>query len=1195
MRTLSFPLVVGRRRTVSTVIEFPSLSWMDDGAERSRAGLQSVVSQRRFKCMNGPAQMPTMGTVRLYNDVDIPIELLDALEQGELAFFVGAGASKAPPSDLPDFRGLVDRIADAAAAGPYDGITPFDKFLGDLERANVDVNQIASRLLGEADGEPNALHHAVVRLAKASKAPKIVTTNFDEFINIAWEEENGPCQQWTGPALPLGDDFEGIVQLHGSLNGRITDWVLTDRSFGAAYLTRSWASRFLVELFDNNVVVFIGYSHGDPVMKYLATALPAGTRRYAFVGIPENGISEDVKILHSLGIKPVVYPSANGHAALPAALEAWAHYSEADWLGQRKRLKQILATLDNLTPLDADILEQYLESESGLDQFASVCENLTLSEQKRVLIWLRGQPKFGALFRRRQMPEVVSSGKLGRWLASYFLTDESTIVDLWSSLDNYGTELREDFYSHLETAAYVAHRKGKPYAETVLRFLHTSIPGITCPIKSSTTSPFEQVVKRSISVPEIASLSTTRVIPRVTSDLDGKTAVYFRIAWNSHATTLRRLLKGEPASVAADVTDVVVASLVSAYRLSREFNPAQTYDQVAGWIIDLEGAEDHSHASILISWLVRQIQAGNVTEDERLRWWSSDVPLLRRLSLVALRHEKEFTPEQKLQWLLDSSISLLDPKIRSEALDLAAHCVPGVASEMRSTVFSRLLVEADNSLDLYRALKITSEGIDNWPQAQAELARLETEDASVRQVIANLALPSEPPHLDSAYKPLESPQELDNYLRQFDDWDVQRTPEDLKDGVRTFAEESPCRVLELAEAAAHLDNAWSSEVLTEVIETITAESIDQNPVTFSAVLAVAGASHIDAFSRLIARQAFGVKSQSGADAIQLGIDSLWQIAEQEFIDSEFDFFEPVIRVPELLVHGLIGLAFAKWKTLGYQTEDVSTWFISRVGLLLRSKRLQGQTLRALGRRLSFISALDGGFVSDDLIPHFKSSRLGKHAWAGFLQTKQVSLAEPFRSHLFELLMFGWGKTADDARLQHEFFSFVSSIIRERLYLPAEVHQLLDKGSAVMNDQDRAKFVRSIEPELANAIGENYWNEVVRDYIFRRLNEVPTRLEQDEFKAIADLPIAAPAFAADLIPAIQRTNRLHEFPIDTSSLPIDVTDKLSQPGSEELAAYLIERIRAAGIDPDAHIFLLAEARRVKNPGSYVSSLVEVLEF
>ena len=71
--------------------------------------------------------MPRMGTVRLHEDVEIPTELLEALEKGELAFFVGAGASKAPPSNLPDFRGLVDRIADFAAAGPY-GLPPSINF-----------------------------------------------------------------------------------------------------------------------------------------------------------------------------------------------------------------------------------------------------------------------------------------------------------------------------------------------------------------------------------------------------------------------------------------------------------------------------------------------------------------------------------------------------------------------------------------------------------------------------------------------------------------------------------------------------------------------------------------------------------------------------------------------------------------------------------------------------------------------------------------------------------------------------------------------------------------------------------------------------------------------------------------------------------------------------------------------------------
>jgi hypothetical protein len=61
--------------------------------------------------------------------------------------------------------------------------------------------------------------------------------------------------------------------------------VLTDRDFGRAYLTEGWARRFVLELFLKYTVLFVGYSHNDPVMQYLARGLPPGDsnkKRYAF-------------------------------------------------------------------------------------------------------------------------------------------------------------------------------------------------------------------------------------------------------------------------------------------------------------------------------------------------------------------------------------------------------------------------------------------------------------------------------------------------------------------------------------------------------------------------------------------------------------------------------------------------------------------------------------------------------------------------------------------------------------------------------------------------------------------------------------------------------------------------------------------------------------------------------------------------
>jgi SIR2-like protein len=49
--------------------------------------------------------------------------------------------------------------------------------------------------------------------------------------------------------------------------------VLTDKNFGAAYLTRGWVRDFLISLFSEYTVLFVGYSHNDITTTYLARGL----------------------------------------------------------------------------------------------------------------------------------------------------------------------------------------------------------------------------------------------------------------------------------------------------------------------------------------------------------------------------------------------------------------------------------------------------------------------------------------------------------------------------------------------------------------------------------------------------------------------------------------------------------------------------------------------------------------------------------------------------------------------------------------------------------------------------------------------------------------------------------------------------------------------------------------------------------
>jgi len=104
-----------------------------------------------------------------FGDVEIPRELINAHEAGELVIFVGAGASMGPPSNLPSFSGLTEIIRDETQLKDVVGDLrnqPLDEIMGDIEeKYDVDVHLRAAVHTGKKSSLPNALHHAVADLA----------------------------------------------------------------------------------------------------------------------------------------------------------------------------------------------------------------------------------------------------------------------------------------------------------------------------------------------------------------------------------------------------------------------------------------------------------------------------------------------------------------------------------------------------------------------------------------------------------------------------------------------------------------------------------------------------------------------------------------------------------------------------------------------------------------------------------------------------------------------------------------------------------------------------------------------------------------------------------------------------------------------------------------------------------------------
>ena len=241
-------------------------------------------------------------------EIDFPDPLLDALRDGKLVVFAGAGVSMGKPACLPDFEGLADRVAASTGQTRQDS-EPVDRFLGRLQHAGVDVHARASQALSRGDLEPTELHRDLLRLYSGAGVIRIVTTNFDRLFEQVSKNvlESGP-EVFRAPALPLGNDFNGIVHVHGGVS-HPGGMVLTDKDFGRSYLTEGWARRFLVALFRQFTVLFVGYGHNDTVMNYLARALPesVASRRFALTGERDP----DLQRWRVLGIEPIKYPQDN--------------------------------------------------------------------------------------------------------------------------------------------------------------------------------------------------------------------------------------------------------------------------------------------------------------------------------------------------------------------------------------------------------------------------------------------------------------------------------------------------------------------------------------------------------------------------------------------------------------------------------------------------------------------------------------------------------------------------------------------------------------------------------------------------------------------------------------------------------------------------------------------------------------------
>ena len=289
--------------------------------------------------------------------VKIPYELLDAIKDDKLVIFAGAGVSMNPPAKLCDFISLTRRIAENSYI-TYDDKKEPDRFLGQISSTEkIPVHNLACEIL-KTEEDCSKLHISIVKIFGNRKI-KIITTNYDELFEKALTTENIETNIYINPAIPYGFDFEGLVHIHGSINDS-KSIILTDDDFGKGYMTKGQVTKFLVDVFENYHVLFIGYSYNDVIMRYLTRALYSSTKYKRYILTDSES---DWKLLN---IEPLYYKKAT-HELVSDVLDEITNIVNSSYSNWEVVSREI--ALNSRDNSNWEILKYQIEDEAKLNLF----------------------------------------------------------------------------------------------------------------------------------------------------------------------------------------------------------------------------------------------------------------------------------------------------------------------------------------------------------------------------------------------------------------------------------------------------------------------------------------------------------------------------------------------------------------------------------------------------------------------------------------------------------------------------------------------------------------------------------------------------------------------------------------------------------------------------------------------------------
>lgn len=1117
-------------------------------------------------------------------DVEIPQTVVDAHAEGDLVFFVGAGASMGPPSLQPSFEGLAKVMAEQAGE-PFAKEGGLDFFLGSLPEGFDTRRHVRDKILS---GPPqfSPTHTAITQLAATSGQFQIVTTNFDLHLeNAAAAAGVTPADIWHSPALPIGSNYAGLVYLHGSVRRPPEELIVTDRDFGRAYITEAWATRFLLPMFDKRTVVFVGYSHEDTIMRYLALGLPSNTRRYAF-----TNDGDDPKWEH-LEITPIPYTlrGERDHRNLEDALTTWAKRAKMGALEHDARVQEIIDGESTTLPLpERDYLISQIETEEGARRFAA------RATEHRWLRWLEGTDVFKGLFNGAS--SSAPSGVLAQWYTTFIENPETSDLAL-HTVQRLGRRFSDNLLFSVALATEALFRIDPDRGSRWRVLLMTSIEGRTAPGDPGSALRFgrggmsdTRAVVRSVLRPYLA-LERGWLLNDDKNDPPSAD-----LQWAVSPRDLHKIVTGHAESAVADdprTLSFFEESLHSAYDLIAAYNGATEHASFRFSRSRIEEQPRHrrNHIDAMIDGL-RIVGERLIHDVPDLpdRWWRFERALFRRLALHLIAEDTDRSADDKIAWLTARQTIFLGG-LKHEVFRILADTVATASAAQRAAVLEEIrrgpqfpagIEDAERHIaySKFNVLVWLLRAAPDWAEAAAEVAAIRAhfdfaereepdQDLTVSTGTWGGVLPMEPDAFigavaaDGAETALDSVIARDYSERNFDEptWD------DALDLFRRAAREDAASGLQVLEALNRLDDERRGQIRNAIISGW-AEAVVDEATRVSIIDALSQDATLDGSARPVAQFLLGQIRQIVDSGVSVSASRLRDLARDLLVRTQGD--------ENALPTGYDGpmLALNSWPgelTTYWLTEIDRRWRSDRdgwnglnddectaLGALLTLPNLAPATAPAVASQLFFVFAADEAFTTENVIPLFIDSTAMVGVWKAYLYGPRIN-DRMLKNGMFEALLSMWDRLSDldDDALVRRFLSLAASIASYSGISAAERRQLCFKSVTAEGGAHAPGFAEEVGRDLSSGTddGETAWDTWLRDHLEVRLNGVPRDPEDSELAAWAD---AVPLLGARIPDGIALF-RGRAPGLDPDSASIDVLAEALNVHGSALVAFLAERV------------------------------------